>query len=303
VVAITAAMSGPTGLDPFGIAFPDRLYDVGIAEQHALTSAAGLAMGGLHPVVALYATFLNRAFDQLLMDVALHKLPVTIVLDRAGVTGEDGPSHHGMWDLSLAGMVPGLAVACPRDAVTLAKELDEALDTPGPTLLRFPKGAVPAEIPAITTVHGMDVLAAPDDGLHRDVLLVAVGAFGAAAVDVAARLADQGIGVTVIDPRWVLPVPEGLVGLAEKHQLVVTVEDGGKHGGVGSAIAELLADSGITVKVFGLPQEFLEPAARADLLTDLGLTARSVARWITERVSRSGPTLDAPPSSRSTDAI
>ncbi len=285
VVAITAAMSGPTGLDPFGAAFPGRLYDVGIAEQHAMTSAAGLALGGVHPVVAVYATFLNRAFDQLLMDVALHSLPVTVVLDRAGVTGEDGPSHHGMWDLSLAAMIPGLRVATPRDAVTLAAELDEALAvSDGPTLLRFPKGAVPEPIPAVATEAGMDLLALPGAGLSPDVLLIGVGAFCAMAVDVAARLTDQGIGVTVVDPRWVLPVPAALTAMARTHHLVVTVEDGGRRGGIGAAVTEAVRTADVPIAVFGLPQEFLEPGPRGELLTDLGLTAQSVARWVTERV-------------------
>ncbi len=293
VVAITAAMSGPTGLDPFGKAFPDRLYDVGIAEQHAMASAAGMALGGLHPVVALYATFLNRAFDQLLMDVALHRLPVTVVLDRAGVTGEDGPSHHGMWDLSLASIVPGLRVATPRDAVTLAAELDEALHiSDGPTMLRFPKGAVPESIPAVSTVDGMDLLAIPTNGLASDVLLVAVGSFAGMGVEVANRLADQGIGVTVVDPRWVLPVPAALSPLAVKHRRVVILEDGGRRGGVGAAIVDALSDTGLPVKVFALPQEFLEPGSRAELLVDLGLSAQTVARWITERVAQTAAARD-----------
>ncbi len=289
VVAITAAMSGPTGLDPFGKAFPNRLYDVGIAEQHAMASAAGLAMGGMHPVVAMYATFLNRAFDQLLMDVALHKLGVTVVLDRAGVTGEDGPSHHGMWDMSLAALVPGLRLAVPRDAETLARALHEALQvSDGPTVIRFPKGAVPDSVPAAESFDGMDLLARPGAGHGDDVLLVAVGAFGAMAVQIATRLADQGIGVTVLDPRWVLPVPAGLVELAGLHQLVVTIEDGGRRGGVGAAIVDALSETDVPVKVFAIPQEFLESASRADLLVDLGLNAKSVARWITEQVSQTG---------------
>jgi 1-deoxy-D-xylulose-5-phosphate synthase len=296
VVAITAAMSGPTGLDAFGTAFPNRLFDVGIAEQHAVTSAAGMTFGGVHPVVAVYATFLNRAFDQLLMDVALHRAPVTLVLDRAGVTGEDGPSHHGLWDLSLASLVPGLRVACPRDAVTLADELDEALRVDdGPTLLRFPKGTVPGPVPAIGRIDGLDVLARPAAESTGDVLLISVGAFGAEMVEVAARLADQGIGVTVVDPRWVLPVSPALVRLAAGHELVVTVEDGGRQGGVGAAINDALAGTGLGVKVFALPQEFLEPGSRSELLADLGLTAQPIARWITEQVSRrqtSDPTVE-----------
>ncbi|MFZ0661210.1 MAG: 1-deoxy-D-xylulose-5-phosphate synthase, partial [Acidobacteriaceae bacterium] len=245
VVAITAAMSGPTGLGAFFDRFPDRVYDVGIAEQHALTSAAGLAMGGMHPVVALYATFLNRGFDQLLMDCGLHRLGVTVVLDRAGITGEDGPSHHGMWDMSLAALVPGLALAAPRDAPTLAEELAEAVVVDdGPTLIRYPKGAVPQPVTAIRRVvashdrlvtagggiGAVDVLTEPAAGQDEDVLLVAVGAFGAMAVDAAARLADQGIGVTVVDPRWALPVPPALAVLAGGHRMVVTIEDGGRSG-------------------------------------------------------------------------
>nr|WP_255497965.1 1-deoxy-D-xylulose-5-phosphate synthase [Nakamurella sp. PAMC28650] len=304
MVAITAAMSGPTGLDAFAEQFPDRTYDVGIAEQHALTSAAGLAMGGMHPVVALYATFLNRAFDQLLMDCALHRLGVTVVLDRAGVTGEDGPSHHGMWDMSLAGLVPGLALAAPRDAVTLAEELAEAVVVDdGPTVVRYPKGAVPQDVPALRRliadggdlvvvsggIGAVDVLTEPGPGQEHDVLLVAVGAFGSMAIDAAARLADQGIGVTVVDPRWALPVAGALTLLAARHAMVVTIEDGGRSGGVGSAVADTLAGTGVPVMVLALPQEFLESASRSDLLTDLGLTAKDVARGITEKIAeRSG---------------
>ncbi len=289
VAAITAAMSGPTGLDPFAKAFPDRFYDVGIAEQHALTSAAGMAMGGLHPVVALYATFLNRAFDQLLMDVALHKLGVTVVLDRSGVTGEDGPSHHGMWDMSLAALIPGLRLATPRDAHTLELALEEAVQVnDAPTLIRYPKGAVPEPIPALRQVGGMDILAEPalpHDGDSNDVLVVGVGAFAGLAVEVAGRLADQGIGVTVVDPRWVLPVPAALVELAAAHSLVVTIEDGGRRGGVGAAVTDALRDTAVPVQVFGIPQEFLAAASRSFLLNDLGLTAQSVARSITETVA------------------
>ncbi len=305
VVAITAAMSGPTGLDPFAQRFPERFFDVGIAEQHALTSAAGLAMGGMHPVVALYATFLNRAFDQLLMDCALHRLGVTVVLDRAGVTGEDGPSHHGMWDMSLAGLVPGLALAAPRDAATLAEELSEAVAVDdGPTILRFPKGHVPQIVRAVRRVRGdgsglvavsggigaVDVLVEPAAGGDTDVLLVAVGAFGATAVEAAARLADQGIGVTVVDPRWALPVPSAIGLLAARHRLVVTLEDGGRSGGIGAAVTDALGalpgPPNVPVTVLALPQQFLESASRADLLEDLGLTARSVARGITETIAQ-----------------
>jgi 1-deoxy-D-xylulose-5-phosphate synthase len=307
VVAITAAMSGPTGLTSFGTAFPDRMFDVGIAEQHALTSAAGLAMGGMHPVVAVYSTFLNRAFDQLLMDCALHRLGVTVVLDRAGVTGEDGPSHHGMWDMSLAAIVPGLRMAAPRDAATLAEELHEALAvTDGPTVLRFPKGAVPATIPAVrrfvaaeqpaggSSVGGVDILVEPVGRQDRDVLLVAVGAFAAMAVEAARLLAAQGIGVTVVDPRWALPVPAEIDALAAQHRLVVTVEDGGRSGGVGAAVTDRLADTDVPVHVLALPQQFLESASRGELLVDLGLTGQAVARGITELIARRAMDVSGP---------
>jgi 1-deoxy-D-xylulose-5-phosphate synthase len=310
VVAITAAMQGPTGLTPFGLAYPERLFDVGIAEQHAMTSAAGLAQGGLHPVVAIYSTFLNRAFDQLLMDVALHRAPVTVVLDRAGVTGSDGASHNGMWDLSVLGIVPGLRVAAPRDAVTLRDELREAVAiADGPTALRWSKGAVPASVPALRTLGPaegpgrVDVLAEPGRASRAaprptavdrlpgagmpDVLLVAVGAFGELGVQAAERLAAQGIGVTVVDPRWVQPVPDALLDLATEHRLVVTVEDGGRHGGVGSAVADALSAAGIDVPVrrLGLDQEFLAHASRGQVLAAAGLTDADVARRITEWVS------------------
>ncbi len=292
IVAITAAMLHPTGLAPFAQAYPDRCFDVGIAEQHALTSAAGLAHGGLHPVVALYSTFLNRAFDQLLMDVALHRQAVTLVLDRAGVTGSDGPSHNGMWDLSILGVVPGMRVAAPRDAGTLREELAEAVAVDdGPTALRFPKGPVIESVPALRRVGGggiggVDVLAEPaaDEATDATVLLVCVGAFGELGVAAAERLARQGIGVTVVDPRWVLPVPEALVGLVRGHRLVVTVTDSGRHGGFGSALGDTLRCAGVDVvqRDLALPQEFPAHGSRADVLAAAGLTAQDVARRVTE---------------------
>ncbi|AHH20075.1 1-deoxy-D-xylulose-5-phosphate synthase [Nocardia nova SH22a] len=292
VVAITAAMSGPTGLAPFGERFPDRLFDVGIAEQHAMTSAAGLALGGLHPVVAIYSTFLNRAFDQLLMDVALLKLPVTLVLDRAGITGEDGASHNGMWDLSVLGIVPGIRVAAPRDAVTLREELAEALAVAdGPTALRFPKGAVVEEVSALERLDGVDVLRMPEgasaQAVRGDVLLVAVGALGATAVAAADLLAAQGVSVTVVDPRWVLPVSDTIVKLAENYRLVVTVEDGGVHGGIGSTVSARLRQSGLDVptRELGVPQQFLDHSSRAQIHQELGLTAESIAERITRWLS------------------
>jgi 1-deoxy-D-xylulose-5-phosphate synthase len=287
IVAVTAAMLGPTGLAPFARAFPERCIDVGIAEQHALTSAAGLAMSGLHPVVALYSTFLNRAFDQLLMDVALHGKGVTLVLDRAGVTGNDGPSHNGMWDLSLLGIVPGMRVAAPRDAATLREELAEAVAVEdGPTAIRFPKGAVIESVPALRRVRGVDVLHEPARNGSGDpsVLLVCAGAFGELGVAAARRLEQQGVSVTVVDPRWVLPVPEVLVDLARAHRLVVTVSDCGRHGGFGSTLAAALRDAecDVPLRDLALPQSFLEHGSRADVLHAAGLTVQDVARRVTE---------------------
>jgi len=284
IVAITAAMLGPTGLAPFQRAFPDRCIDVGIAEQHALTSAAGLATSGLHPVVALYSTFLNRAFDQLLMDVALHGKGVTLVLDRAGVTGNDGPSHNGMWDLSLLGVVPGMRVAAPRDIGTLREELAEAVAVEdGPTAIRFPKGAVIESVPALRRVGGVDVLheSAADE---PSVLLVCAGAFGELGVAAARRLEQQGVSVSVVDPRWVLPVPGALVDLARDHRLVVTVSDCGRHGGFGSAVAAALRDAecDVPLRDLALPQRFLDHGSRADVLHAAGLTVQDVARRVTE---------------------
>ena len=297
IVAITAAMPGPTGLAAFGERYPDRLFDVGIAEQHAVTSAAGLAMGGLHPVVAIYSTFLNRAFDQLLMDVALHKLPVTIVLDRAGITGNDGASHNGMWDLSVLNIIPGIQVAAPRDGARLREELGEALDVfDGPTAIRFPKGEVGQDIPALKRVGGVDVLAEPADGLSADVLLVAIGAFAGMALRVAERLRNQGIGVTVVDPRWVLPVPVALRAMAAEHKLVVSCEDNGLSGGVGSAISAALraADIDVPCRDIGVPQRFLDHATRSEVLGDVGLSERNIARQVTGWVAALGARDEAP---------
>jgi 1-deoxy-D-xylulose-5-phosphate synthase len=284
IVAITAAMPGPTGLTAFGERFPDRLFDVGIAEQHAMTSAAGLAMGGLHPVVAIYSTFLNRAFDQIMMDVAMHRLPVTMMLDRAGVTGPDGASHNGMWDLSMLGIVPGMRVAAPRDGARLREQLGEALDIDdGPTAIRFPKGDVGEDIPALQRLSEVDVLAVPAEGLSADVLLVAVGALAVMALAVAERARNQGIGVTVIDPRWVLPVSDVVTELALGHKLVVTLEDNGVAGGVGSAVSAALRRNEIDVpcRDVGLPQQFFDHASRGEVLAAAGLTDQDVARRIT----------------------
>ncbi|MFR9729278.1 1-deoxy-D-xylulose-5-phosphate synthase [Saccharopolyspora sp. MS10] len=288
VVAMTAAMLGPTGLDKFAKAYPDRCFDVGIAEQHAMTSAAGMAMGGLHPVFAVYSTFLNRAFDQLLMDVALHRQPVTVTLDRSGITGDDGASHNGMWDLSILGLIPGIRVAAPRDAITLREELREAVAVDdGPTVVRFSKGSVIEEVPAVERVGGVDVLHRPAPGENGDVLLAVVGAFGETGVAAARRLAAQGIGVTVVDPRWVTPVPEQVVAMASDHRLVVTLEDAGRHGGFGWSLAAALRDAGIDVPLrdLAVPNEFLLHASRDEVLSELGLTEQDVARRITEWVA------------------
>ncbi|MCF6506350.1 1-deoxy-D-xylulose-5-phosphate synthase [Blastococcus sp. MG754426] len=286
VVAITAAMLHPTGLAPFAERFPERTFDVGIAEQHALTSAAGLAMAGLHPVVAVYSTFLNRAFDQLLMDVALHRQPVTVVLDRAGVTGDDGASHNGMWDMSILSVVPGLALAAPRDEATLREALREAVDiTDGPSVVRFPKGSLPPDIPAVERRGPVDVLRR---GARAEVLLVAVGSMVPMCQAVAERAADHGIEVTVVDPRWVLPVSAELVELAAGHRLVVTVEDGGRAGGVGTTLSQALQDRDVDVPVrtLGLPQQFFEHGSRGQVLADAGLTEQDVARRIAEWTAR-----------------
>jgi 1-deoxy-D-xylulose-5-phosphate synthase len=294
VVAITAAMLHPTGLARFAATFPDRVFDVGIAEQHAVTSAAGLAMGGMHPVAAIYATFLNRAFDQLLMDVALHRLPVTFVLDRAGVTGPDGASHHGMWDGSILQLVPGLRIAVPRDGARVAELLREAVAVDdGPTALRFPGRLATPDVPAVGQLGGMDVLRLPADPARRDVLLIGAGPMAGVCAEAADRLADHGIGVTVLDPRWVKPLDAALPEAARQHALVATVEDNGRVGGFGDAVARLLRDNDVDtpVRTFGLDQAFLEHGERAQLLDAQGLTPQHLARRITELVAGRVPQL------------
>jgi len=278
IVAITAAMMGPTGLDKFQRSFPDRTFDVGIAEQHATTAAAGMAYAGLHPVFAVYSTFLNRAFDQLLLDVALHKAGVTFVLDRAGITGDDGPSHNGIWDLALTGIVPTLHVAAPRDGQQLRETLREAIDiSDAPSLIRFPKGAVNPDIPAFERRDGVDVLYR---GESADILLVSVGAFAGIAVEAAAQAYREGVGVTVIDPRWVKPLPKSLVTMAQRYKSVVVLEDGIKHGGIASTISELFRESQLNVPVhsIGVPLTFLEHAKRIEILEDLGITVQNITR-------------------------
>ena len=285
LVAITAAMLHPVGLDRFAAQYPERTFDVGIAEQHAATSAAGLAMGGLHPVVAVYATFLNRAFDQVLMDVALHKCGVTFVLDRAGVTGDDGASHNGMWDMSVLQVVPGLRLAAPRDGARLRELLREAVQVDdAPTVVRFPKGPPIADVEPVDRAGGMDVLVRQG---ARDVLLVGIGSMASTAVDVAERLSAQGIGVTVVDPRWVKPFDPAVVDLARGHRLVVSVEDNGIVGGCGSVLLQTLNEARVDtpVRLHGIPQRFLHHAKRAKILEEIGLTAQALARSVVEDVT------------------
>ena len=280
IVALTAALLGPTGLDKFQEKFPMRTIDVGIAELHAVTSAAGLAFTGLHPVIAVYSTFLNRAFDQLLLDVALHKAGVTFVLDRSGVTGDDGPSHHGIWDLALTGIIPTMRVAAPRDAARLRETLREALDVnDAPTAIRFPKGAVSKDIPAFERRDGVDVLYR---GESADVLLVSIGAMAAIAVEAASQAYREGVGVTVIDPRWVKPIPDSLMTMARRYKSVVVLEDGIKHAGIASSISEAFREAGLNVAIhsIGIPLEFIEHSKRSEILDDLGINAQKISRDI-----------------------
>lgn len=285
LVAVTAAMLRPVGLAPFAEAYPDRVFDVGIAEQHAVTAAAGLAYGGLHPVVALYATFMNRGFDQVLMDVGLHRAGVTFALDRAGVTGPDGPSHHGMWDLSLLQLVPGIQIAAPRDATRLREELREAVAiSDAPTVVRYSKGKVGNEIEAeLRLADGVDVLRR---GSRADVLIVAVGPMAQIALEVAERVEQQGIGVTVVDPRWVVPVPASVIALSRHNRLVVSIEDGIVVGGVGTRIRQDLraAEVEATVTELGLPDEYIDHASRSEILADAGLTSRQISQNIVAQV-------------------
>jgi 1-deoxy-D-xylulose-5-phosphate synthase len=296
VVAITAAMVYPTGLHRFAQAFPDRCFDVGIAEQHAVTSAAGLAMGGLHPVVAVYSTFLNRAFDQVLMDVALHECGVTFVLDRAGITGPDGASHHGMWDMSILQVVPGLHLAAPRDGSRLREALAASLAIDdGPSVIRFPKASVAADVLAVDQLDGMDILLKTE--LPR-VLVVGIGPLAETAVAVGRRLSDQGIGVTVLDPVWALPVNPSLAPLAADHELVITIEDNGVVGGYGARLAQEMRFAGVEtpVREFGIPQEFIPHGGRPELLEEAGLTPQNIARYAVEAIVRSDEPLDQQPS-------
>jgi 1-deoxy-D-xylulose-5-phosphate synthase len=295
VVAITAAMVYPTGLHRFAQAFPDRCFDVGIAEQHAVTSAAGLAMGGMRPVVAVYSTFLNRAFDQVLMDVALHRCGVTFVLDRAGITGPDGPSHHGMWDMSILQVVPGLHLAAPRDGSRLRDALVQSLAIgDAPSVIRFPKEQLPLDIPAVDQLDGMDILLRTE---QPRVLVLGVGPLAATAVAVGERLSDQGIGVTVVDPIWTLPINPALIELAVDHDLVITVEDNIVVGGWGARLAQELRSAAVEtpVREFGIPHEFLPHGGRGELLNEVGLTPQNIARYAVEAIVRADESNDQQP--------
>jgi 1-deoxy-D-xylulose-5-phosphate synthase len=284
IVAITAAMLGPTGLDKFAQNFPERTIDVGIAEQHAVTSAAGLAYAGMHPVIAVYSTFLNRAFDQLLLDVALHKAGVTFVLDRAGITGDDGPSHHGIWDLALTGIVPNMQVGAPRDGARLQQILRQCVAiSDAPSMIRFPKGAVPADIPAVAHINGIDIL---HRGSAPQVLVISVGSMAGMAIEVAQLAQTQSIEVTVVDPLWVKPISPAVVAMCAEYSLVVVMEDGIKHAGIASSISEALRETGSTCTLhsIGVPLEFIEHSKRAEILEDLAITpaaiVQQIAGWI-----------------------
>ena len=284
IVAITAAMLGPTGLDKFAQNFPDRTIDVGIAEQHAVTSAAGLAYAGMHPVIAIYSTFLNRAFDQLLLDVALHNAGVTFVLDRAGITGDDGPSHHGIWDLALTGIVPNMHVGAPRDGARLKEILRQCVEIENaPSMIRFPKGAIPADIPAVERVSGVDIL---HRGASQQVLLISVGSMASMALEVAQLAKQQSIEITVVDPLWVKPISPAVIAMCADYGTVVVMEDGIKHAGIASSISEVLrdAESTCTLHSIGVPLEFIEHSQRNEILDDLAITpaaiVQQIAGWI-----------------------
>ena len=286
IVAITAAMLGPTGLDKFAQRFPGRTIDVGIAEQHAVTSAAGMAYAGMHPVIAIYSTFLNRAFDQLLLDVALHKAGVTFVLDRAGITGDDGPSHHGIWDLALTGIVPNMHVGAPRDGARLKEILRACVEiSNAPSMLRFPKGAVPADIPALERIDGIDIL---HRGATPQVLMISIGSMAGMAIEVAQLAKSKSIEVTVVDPLWVKPIPNSLLKMCAEYSTVVVMEDGIKHAGIASTISEALRDAGIDCSLhsIGVPLEFIEHSKRAEILDDIEITPDAIVRQISGWISK-----------------
>lgn len=278
VVGLTAAMRLPTGLGALSRRYPHRVFDSGIAEQHLLASAAGLAAAGTHPVVAVYSTFLHRAFDQLLFDIGLHRLPVTLVLDRAGVTGPDGPSHHGLWDLALLACVPGFQIACPRDAPRLRQQLRTAIATAAPTAVRFPKGAPGEPITAEHTIGGLDVLHTPPPHWRPDVLLVAVGAMSRPCMDAARCLSEEQIGVTVVDPQWVWPISPALTELAGRHRITVCVEDAIADVGIGAHLSHHIGRTHPRTRTYtlGLPPAYIPHASRDHILSSHGLTGPAI---------------------------
>ena len=280
VVAITAAMLGPTGLDAFADKFPERTFDVGIAEQHAVTSAVGMAHAGLHPVIAIYATFLNRAIDQVIMDAALHGAGVTFALDRSGVTGDDGASHNGMWDMALLRVVPGLDLFAPRDGARLVSALRNCVGkSDHPTVIRFSKGAIPEDMPAVLSLGFADVLMASP---NPDVTIVSVGGMATQALEAARTLQDNGFSVEVIDPIQVLPVAPGLISYLAEREFVVTIEDGLVDGGIGEAIGSGLRVAKAITRVtsLGIPKKFLDHATRKSILNKLHLDAQGIAETI-----------------------
>ena len=285
IIAITAAMLGPTGLDKFAQSFPDRTIDVGIAEQHAVTSAAGLSYAGMHPVIAIYSTFLNRAFDQLLLDVALHNAGVTFVLDRSGITGDDGPSHHGIWDLALTGIVPNMHVGAPRDGARLKEILRQSVAIhDAPSMIRFPKGAVPLDIPALERISGTDIL---HRGASKQVLLISVGSMASMAVEVANLAKEQSIEITVVDPLWVKPISPDVIAMCGQYGTVIVMEDGIKHAGIASTISEALREAGsnCTLHSIGIPLEFIEHSKRNEILEDLAITPAEIVQQISGWIS------------------
>ena len=293
IVAITAAMAGPTGLIPFAEQFPNRFFDVGIAEQHAMASASGLALGGLHPVVAIDSTFLNRAFDQLLMDIALLKQPVTIVLDRAGVTGSDGASHNGVWDMALTTIIPGIHVAAPRDGQRLRELFQESLEIKsGPSVVRFPKGNLLEDMDAVaTTEDGVDIIFESEqerfaDAEAKKVLVISIGAMAARSLGAAQILEDKGMAVTVVDPRWLCPVAPSLIEMADEHDIVVVAEDGMMRAGVGSLFDEAFsaAEVDTPLRRVAFPSIFPKHGSRGEVLEEVGMDADGIAAAVTEWV-------------------
>ena len=290
IVGITAAMMRPVGLGPMHEAYPGRVIDVGIAEAEAVASAAGMAYQGAHPFVALYATFLNRGFDQLLMDVALHRAGVTFVLDRAGVTGADGASHNGVWDIAMCSMIPGLRLAAPRDEETLRARLREALDVDdAPTVIRYRKGSLPDPMPALRSVGGVDILFDEAvDGSSARVLIVGTGACAPDAIEAARRLSAGGVSVTVADPQWMIPICPDLATLAWDYDCVVSVEDGIVQGGFGWSLRDAVAETGVPVRCLGVPQGFPEHGDRAAMIAQFGFDADGIERAARELVERIG---------------